>query len=239
VPADIQALAAKLDAMASGGAFGKAPTRTVLTSGSDAFTTPAGARALLVECYGGGGGCAGSANPAAGQCVSGGSGGGGAYAASLIQNPAATYNYTVGAAGAAGTNAPTAGGNGGTTNFGPVTAAGGGGGSVNAPVTAPAAIPAGGGGTLAGSVGDVTSQGGFVEPGIAVSASLLLGTFGQRGHGPLGGDPGARRVATPSVGAAGGQTPGGGATGGAFGTGGGAGAGFAGGAGLIVVTAYF
>jgi hypothetical protein len=77
-------------------------TRVVLTAGTGAtYTTPAGCRAIDVECVGGGGAGGGSASVAA-SGGAGGGGGSGGITRKLFSPPAATYTYTVGAAGAAG-----------------------------------------------------------------------------------------------------------------------------------------
>src|SRR5215471_6876261 len=63
---------------------GTPPTRTVFTSGSGTYTTPAGCKAIFVECVGGGGAGGGAAALSAGQGGAGGGGGGGGYSASII-----------------------------------------------------------------------------------------------------------------------------------------------------------
>src|SRR5438105_4986751 len=75
-------------------------TKQVL-AGTGTYITPAGVRAIFVECIGGGGGGGSAPITTSAQSGAGGGGGGGAYAASLIFAPLATYAYVVGAGGAA------------------------------------------------------------------------------------------------------------------------------------------
>lgn len=70
-------------------------TNTYNTSGT--WNKPTGVISIYVEAWGGGGGASNTGNANSG-------GGGGAYAANLVTVPAATYSYTVGLGGAAGSN---------------------------------------------------------------------------------------------------------------------------------------
>ena len=111
VPSDIEALAVALDTL-----LGRGVTRQVL-SGVGVYQTPAGVRALLVECIGAGGGSAIiQLNP--NNSGGSGGGGGGAYAAGIILDPDPTYEYVVGAGGVAGNPAQS----GGDSRFGPAAA---------------------------------------------------------------------------------------------------------------------
>lgn len=240
VPADIQALAMALDALAPGGSFTRAPTRRIIAAGSGNYSPPAGCKAIYVECLGGGGGGGGSRDTGAGQysCATGGTGG--SYGARLIANPSGSYAYSVGAGGTAGPagsgGAGGAGGNGGDTTFGAGGSqvvgkggAGGGGASVGNPPGMAGGVQAPG-----GSVGDVTIQGGPSDYGFVLSAAVL--TSGAGGEGAVFG---TRTVGRWSSGSNNGIGYGGGASGGI--TPGGSGAGYPGGVGvpgLIVITEY-
>jgi hypothetical protein len=86
--------AAKKSTLAQIAAALPASTTQYLTSGTSAtYTTPANCRAIRVRMVGGGGG---------GAYFSGGGGGAGEYVELFISSPAATYAYTVGAGGTAG-----------------------------------------------------------------------------------------------------------------------------------------
>lgn len=89
----------------------------VVTSGTTSFTPTSGARALLVECVGGGGAGGGCATGTGSAAASGGAGG--AYAASWLVGAAVKTIFTVavGAGGTPGSAGAVAGGNGGETTF--------------------------------------------------------------------------------------------------------------------------
>jgi hypothetical protein len=216
-----------------------APTKTILTSGSNAvYTTPANARFLkvtLVGAGGGGGGVLGSTNA--------GGGGGGSSGGTAIKwySPTAgqTFNYTVtntgGAAGGAGANS---GGNGSATLFDisgtQISASGGTGGGG---ATANSNVPVFNTGNVAGgnpTTGDINIKGQEGQQGFTLSASQAKG--GTGGSTPWGG------------GGPGGQGTGAGTTGGGYGSGGGGGcavsagasqAGGAGAPGLIIVEEFY
>lgn len=99
-------------------------TPTIYNSaGSGTYTVPVGAVALMVELLGGGGGGGGATSAGGGAKVASGASSG-AYIIGIITTLAASYSYTVGAAGAGG-SAGADGSSGGTTSFGAATAAGG------------------------------------------------------------------------------------------------------------------
>lgn len=105
------------------------PTQQILTSTTSAtYTTPAGCTGILVQMVGGGGAGGGAAG-ALSNAAAGGGGASGAYARKYISSPSATYTYSCGAGGTAGTAGNNAGNNGGTTTFGTMTAGGGAGGT--------------------------------------------------------------------------------------------------------------
>jgi hypothetical protein len=89
--------------------------RTIITSGSGTYTTPAGAKMLIVEGVAGGG-AGGSQTGNQGGAASGGNAGG--YANHKILAPNASYAFSIGAAGSGGSN-------GGNTTFGGMTLFGG------------------------------------------------------------------------------------------------------------------
>ena len=233
VPSDIQALAMALDTLLnSGRGFGKAPTRTVLaTAGSGTYNTPAGCRALLVECIGAGGGTpALSINPT--NAGVGGGGGGGAYAASVIPTPAASYPYTVPTNGPATANAKA-----GASIFGANLVVADGGSAGSAVATAGFNNVGGAlGGQAAACVGQIVLPGSDGGIALVISPTQVTPPYGgaaARGGGgtaPTGGN--ANRPGTQ------GKDPGGGA-GGSWVITSGTVAGAGGGKGLIVVTELY
>lgn len=93
------------------------PTITTITSGVAQTFNPASTTvAMLVECWGGGGGSGGVAC-ALGESAISGPGGAGGYCALFISSPAAAYTYTVGIAGTAGSAGNNNGGAGADTTF--------------------------------------------------------------------------------------------------------------------------
>lgn len=143
----------------------RAPTRTVLTSGTaQTYTPPTGCQALSVRLVGGGGGGGPGTGAGSGSTAVGGSGGGGGYVEALIEVGATDYTYSVGAAGAGGSGGPNDGSAGTASTFvandGPAVtlSAGGGGGGINAgPVVDGYGGERGAGGTASG--GDVNVPG--------------------------------------------------------------------------------
>jgi hypothetical protein len=208
-------------------------TVTVLTSGSAAtYNTPAGCRAMLVECVGGGG-AGGGASSVASAGGGGGGGGAGSYTRKMISPPAASYTYTVGAGGTAGTAGANAGNNGADTTFGSLTAKGGTGGAGCTSAAATRAL--GGAGGIAGSGGDINMPGQPGVPGVNTTAALV--SSGNGGNSFLGG--GALGVSAQGAGAAAVANTGGGGSGGASVSAGAAVAGGAGGSGVIVITEFY
>lgn len=110
----------------TGGGGAIQPQLTVYTSGSGTYTTPVGAKYLIVECIGGGGGGGGNGTANASY---GGGGGGGGYFLKQFNNPDASYSYSVGAGGIGTPAGSYADGSPGTAStFGGMSAGGGGGG---------------------------------------------------------------------------------------------------------------
>lgn len=161
----------------------------VLTSGTAAtYTTPAGAKFLKVYAWGAGG-SGGGCSSGVSSGGAGGGGGGGALAVKWIANPEASYTYTIGAGGTAGSSGTNPGNAGGTTTFGSVSlgtmSAGGGGAGVGGGNSAGpvfASTVGGAGGTYSG-VYDWGRAGGRGNPGIVLGA-------GQAASGCGGNAPG-------------------------------------------------
>lgn len=132
----------------SGAGTWTTPAGTPLTgnvqtlSGSGTYTPTSGTQFIIVEMCAGGGG-SGGVSAAAGVIATSASGAPGGYLKFMMSAAqiGVSLSYSVGAAGAAGTNTPGAGGNGGTTTFGDWTAAAGAGSalanSTSSAVTAP------------------------------------------------------------------------------------------------------
>jgi hypothetical protein len=156
---------------------------TILTSGTAAiYTTPAGINNLLIEAWGGGGAGGGAVGTAV-TVGAGGGGGSGAYSRNFTTSPAATYTYTVGAAGTPGAVGNNPGGNGGSTTFDSLVTAGGGtggsgdAGSANSHFTLPGA-----GGTASSGIYNAAGQ-----PGQYGFTSLIAyGIGGSGGNTSLG-----------------------------------------------------
>lgn len=171
-------------------------TVTILTwNSSGSWVVPAGVCNLWVECWGGGGGGGGVNNTIS---ASAGGGGGGSYTLNpnVTVTAGSTINYTVGAAGSAGTNSGSAGGAGGTTIFSsptPVSAAGGAGGGGSTSGTTAGAGGAGGiGGTYNGGAGasgasGSYSGGGGGSAGIASNGRNAITFSGGFAYNPFGG----------------------------------------------------
>lgn len=202
-------------------------------AGAGTYTTPAGVRAIKVECIGGGG-AGGGCTTAATNSAAGGGGGSGAYAQKIIAAPAASYAYTVGAAGAAASGAN--GGAGGDTSFDTTTvvAKGGSGGNVDGVTTIHIGGLGGLGGLASASAGDFTANGGPGQFGLALAAAQSVS--GNGGDSTFGGSALAVRNATSAGTAA--TSGGGGGSGSTIISGGASNAGGAGSPGLIIVTEY-
>ena len=117
-------------AWVSQAAAGGANVQTFSATGT--YTKPTGAKFVMVELWGaGGGGTSGTSGPDSGGGTGGAGGGGGAYTYRMFAAPAigATETVTIGAGGSGGPSAGpniAAGSNGGTTNFGTILYAYGG-----------------------------------------------------------------------------------------------------------------
>lgn len=214
-------------------AIAAAMTRTVISAvGSGTYNLPAGCRAIDVLVIGGGGGSAGVGTGSSTATISGG-GGSGAYARKLISPPAASYAYTIGAAGTAGASTPTAGGNGGQSSFGTLTAPGGQGGPLGPAAGTTDVTASGGLGGSVGTNGDYNGSGSMGFPGHRASGTT--GVSGGGGDSIIGGGGNGRNTA--GVGSVGDPATGGGG-GGSFATST-AQAGAAGSAGVIIITEYY
>ena len=159
--------------------------------GSSIYTPTPGARAIYVECVGGGGGSAGAVGGA--FSAVGGGAAGGSYAARYYSTVLSSYSYTVGAGGLAGTTAPTDGGDGEDTIFGPsgagrLTGFGGGGAPVPPNLTSGVYSGTGGAyrGNLAPSGGDVFTRGQGGEFGKRIQVTPYFGFGGVGGSSQWG-----------------------------------------------------
>jgi hypothetical protein len=220
-------------AVASGYALIKV---TEIKSGSSySYTT--GARALFVECIGGGG-AGGSCATGATNAAAAGGGGAGAYSCAFLTGlPANPVTVAVGAGGTPGAAGANPGGNGGDTTFGSpsvCTAKGGAGGSASTVAAGPVIGGAGGaGGASSAGVGDLVVDGEPGGTGLMLAAAQALS--GQGGDSVFGG--GGQGQTTQHAGVAGGNY-GAGGSGGAILSGGASVAGGAGSAGIIRVFEY-
>lgn len=207
-------------------------SRQILAA-SGTYTTPAGVRSIEIECIGAGGGGGGCATAATNSAAAGG-GGGGAFSSTMIQNPAATYAVTIGAAGAAGTAGNNAGGTGGDTIFGAVcTAKGGLGGAGDAVATLHIGGLGGSGGPVSTGVGDIKTDGISGGTGWALAAAQALS--GPGGSTAYSAGAIEKKNATTAGGAPLATNGGGGGSGACIISGGASQAGGAGAAGLIIV----
>lgn len=157
---------------------------------SQTYTRPTDVKALLIRAVGGGGGGGGASTPS-GVAHVGGGGGSGAYGEIYLTAPAASYVVTIGAAGTAGTTAPSAGGGGGATSVGSVLNVGGGSGGLSSVVTTlPLWVGQGDGGTV--STGGDTSYGGAGgNPGVKLDANARSSGAGADSPFGTGGTGGA------------------------------------------------
>lgn len=132
------------------------------------YTKPANLRFAYVFVVGGGGGSGGVFNGSSNLAHAGGGGGGGAAFRYLRNDQlSVSETVTIGAAGTAGTSAPTSGGAGGTTSFGSLVLASGGSGSASVTGT---------------STGDRYGSSGAA--GVGTTGNLLYyGTPGLNGFG--------------------------------------------------------
>lgn len=228
-----------LDDVGNWTVVGKVPRvsqQTVAVAGAGTYTTPVGCKSIFVEIVGGGGGGGGVLDAATNAAGAGG-GGAGEYACKMIANPAASYAYSIGAAGAGGAAGANPGTAGGTTSFGGglFTAVGGSGGLQDTITT----IHVGGLGGLGGTggvAGDLNTPGQAGDFGCALAAAQSKSGSGGSTKFARGGS-GLRNTSAAgnAAGAAGGA--GGGGAGvissvGSFAGGNGA-------AGYLVVTEYY
>lgn len=164
--------------------------------GSGTYTVPAGAKALLVELCGGGGGGGGASRSGTVARVSTG-GQSGAYIKHFIAAPlAASYAYTVGAAGAGGNGVAVADGSaGGDTTFSTLTASGGNAGRNSGSSAATVDVIAGAttGTTPTGNI--IARSGVSGTPAYKLSAAVRCS--GSGGDSPFG--SGGRAVTAPSA----------------------------------------
>ena len=98
--------------------IGKAPTRTVIASGSGTYTPPTGCRAIRVRGVGGGGGGGGADGQGASTAVASLGAAGAGWFDLTLSALAGSYSYAIGAGGTAGAATGGNGGNGGNTTFG-------------------------------------------------------------------------------------------------------------------------
>ena len=212
-------------------------------TGDGTYTPTAGMRYCKGTIVGGGGGGGGSQTNAGGSVSAGCGGGGGGASIKIISanTIGASQTVTIGAGGAAGSNAPTSGGTGGTTSLGSIiTATGGtgGGGGTSLTTSQPSDSTTGGTGGV-GSSGDVNFTGGgggigfqFASPN-RVAAGFGGSSICAGGPPPLGSatsGAGSTPAATAyGAGASGAQT-----LGGVTGSSGGVGA-----AGICIVEEFF
>jgi len=212
------------------------PTPNVQTfTASGTWTKPLGARAVWVRAVGGGGAGAGAVLTAAGTSSCGGGGGGAGYGEITTDsaNVTATVAVTIGLGGTGISGAP--GNAGGTSSFGLyLTATGGGSGLTNTSGTPTSCINGGNGGSAAGTLSPLITNG---SPGGWGIRSSGLATSGMGGDSALGGGA-PPWVNNPQPGQPGNNYGGGGA--GATSQAGSAAAiGGAGAPGVVIVTTYF
>lgn len=210
-------------------------TRQIFTAaGAGTYTLPTGVRSIRVECVGGGG-AGGSCATAATNSGAAGGGGAGAYSESVINSPASSYPYVVGAGGIPGAAGANNGGAGVDTTFNATTivAKAGQGGLADTVNTIHAGGLGGAGGLASAGTGDFKTDGQSGGVGLALAAAQAVSGCG--GSSIYGGGGIERKNAT-SAGAIGGG--GGGGSGGSIISGGASQAGGAGGAGIIIVTEY-
>ena len=166
------------------------------TAGSGTWTKQADTNFILVRAVAGGGGGGGGGGAASGSNQAGNGGYSGRYGEKLITTPAASYSYTVGAAGSGGA-VGSAGSAGGDTSFGAMTLNGGPGGQIG--LGGLVALPTGSGWDFtcaaAGAAGhaDSTSNvhaapgaGGaspFAGGGSGAGTTTIPGSYGSGGGG--------------------------------------------------------
>ena len=136
-------------------------SRQILTAASGTYTTPANCKAIIIRCFGGGGGAGG-------------------YGELFLASPAASYAYVCGAkgtGGAAGSNAGNAGAST-TFNVSTVVASGGGGGDQGYPSATSVVFSIGGAPGVGSGTGVTTGSGSAGGGGFAISAQGMCGGCG-------------------------------------------------------------
>ncbi|CCE00926.1 hypothetical protein [Bradyrhizobium sp. STM 3809] len=208
-----------------------ARTRTVITSGSGTYTTPAGSKTLLVRMVGGGGGGAGSANS------TGNGGGGGAGGNTTFGS---TFLVANGGSGGSGSGGPTS--NGGGASGGDLNQSGGYGAASIGAGSGPQSAVVGGAG--AGSAFGAGGPGGWPNAGGVSAPSFGSGgggaggpasTTGYSGGGGASGGYCEKLIASPAATYA--FAVGAGGAAGAAGTGGTSGS--TGGSGIIIIDEFY
>lgn len=157
-------------------------------SGSGTYTPTAGMKFIIVEMCGGGGG-SGGVSAAAGVIATSASGAPGGYLRFMMTaaQVGASLSYAVGAAGAAGTSTPGAGGNGGATTFGNWTAAAGAGSAIANSTSSSVTAPLNGTNTVGtGTVIQNFRCSGNNAAGFSIGTSFY-GFGGARAPGQMGG----------------------------------------------------
>jgi hypothetical protein len=171
------------------------------TAGSGTYTKPANINRLLVRAIGGGGGGGGCSGGGAGG------GGGGGYGDLFITSPAASYSYTVGAAGTGGGTSGTNGGNGGATTIAGISAGGGNGGTGSTGsggAGGAGGSTSGGGANMRGGGGSSNSSAFGGNGGNCVLAGGGNGGSSSAGAGGTTGGGGGGGAGTSAVGGIGG-----------------------------------
>lgn len=179
--------------------FGGSNLQVFTTPGANTYTPTAGMSHCLVTSTGGGGGSGGADSDGTSRVATGGGGAGATciemFTAAQI---GASQTVTIGAAGTAGANTGTNGGNGGDTTFGALHTAGGGLGSAGLAGTSDDNVLAGGvGGT--GTGGTLNISGGAGGDGMSFGSGnyCLAGIGGASFWG--GGGRGAANIAGAAV----------------------------------------
>jgi hypothetical protein len=245
--ATTSALAGKADATATATALAgkadasrvKAPTRTVVSGGSSVvsgtYTRPAGCTKIKVELQAAGGG-GGYGRSTSGNSAVGGGGGGGQWGEIIIDNPAASYPYSLGENGKGGIGSSSTGATGAAAStFGSpaiLTCAGGAGGGSSAPATITGGSVSGGDGgtgTTGGTRSVPGARGGY---GVVFSGTICFA--GDGGASFLGvGNHGASGSTGPLSGICGSGGTGGARSGGAISDGG------EGGFAILIIQEYY
>lgn len=190
-----------ISATGSGGMLNKVITQIFTSTGT--YTPSAGMLYCTVQLVGGGGGGGGIGATSAVQVAAAGGGAGGSYAIQTFTAAAvgASQSVIIGAAGAAGTNTPTNGGQGSSSIFGVIfQATGGGGGALGSPVatfgTSLGGIPG------SGSNGDVATLGSPGGVGFCIFNVTPLFVSGIGGSSYFGGG-GVSRAGSTNTGSSG------------------------------------